>query len=134
LREQNDGLQATLTKLSARESERDKELADLRNRTNKSQQNWTRERDELSRSESMLREEYESAKQAMQDWEVVAIDERSIRDSLAEKVADLEEQLGTVKAAYEKSLEERTVQAEAVDGLQRTIRDIQEGEYLEVVI
>ena len=92
-----------------------------------SQQNWIKERDELVSREAMAREEYESAKQAMQDWEVLAMEERSQRESLSEKVAELEHQLATVREAHDRAASERDSQSQTVDGLQRALRDVQDG-------
>ena len=103
------------------------EINTLRGRASLSQQNWVKERDELISREAFAREEYEQAKQAMQDWEVLAMEERSLRENLTEKVAELEEQLSAVRDAHERSALDRDSQSQAVDGLQRALREIQEG-------
>lgn len=107
--------------------QRSKELSSLRNRTTLSQQNWTREREDLVQKEAFAREEFEAAKQAMQDWEVLAMEERSIRENIAERVADLEEQVTGHREAHEKAASERDSQALTVDGLQRALQEIQDG-------
>jgi len=127
LRENNETLQTTLSKLTAQDDQKEKELTLLRSRTSLSQQNWTKEREDLTRAEAVLRKEYEAAREAMQDWEVLAMEERSIRQGLSEKVADLEEQLATVRDAHERAASERDTQANTVEGLQRAFQDIQEG-------
>lgn len=106
-----------------------KELSELRERTNLSQQNWLKEKDDMLEQESYLQSEFEQAKEAMHNWEVLAMEERSIRESLGEKVVDLEEQLATVKDAYEKTSAECESQAATVDGLQRALQEIQAGEW-----
>jgi hypothetical protein len=63
----------------------------------------------------------------MQDWEVLAMEERSMRENLGEKVSELEEQLSTQKDAYEKAAAERDNQSHTIDGLQRALRDLQDG-------
>lgn len=113
------------------ESERrSKELSTLRNRTTLSQQNWSKEREDLVQREAFAKEEFEAAKQAMQDWEVLAMEERSIRENITERVADLEEQLSTHREAYEKAASERDAQSLTVDGLQRALQEIQDGKRL----
>ena len=92
-----------------------------------SQQNWLKEKEELVESESYIREEFENAKQAMHDWEVLATEERAIRRDLAEKADELEEQLTTVKQSYERVNAERETQGTTVDGLQRALQEIQEA-------
>ena len=110
------------------ESERrSKELSTLRNRTTLSQQNWSKEREDLAQREAYAKVEFEAAKQAMQDWEVLAMEERSIRENISERVADLEEQLSTQREAYEKAASERDAQSLTVDGLQRALQEIQDG-------
>jgi chromosome segregation ATPase len=120
-------LQKQITELSNERDERAREVADLRNRTNVTQQNWISERDDLVRREALAREEFETAKQAMQDWEVLAMEERSIREGLGDRIAELEDQLDTQQQAYERAASERDDQSGTVDGLQRALQDIQEG-------
>lgn len=102
-----------------------KELSSLRNRANLSQQNWLKEREDLVEQESYAREQYQNAEQAMREWEVLALEERSIRKDLGERVGDLEEQLSGLKEAYGKATSERDTQSNAVDGLQRALQEIQ---------
>ncbi|KAG5292766.1 guanylate kinase, golgi matrix protein [Histoplasma ohiense] len=116
---------AAVKSLEKEREQQSKELSSLRNRTNLSQQNWLKEREELVERESYARSEFEEAKQAMHNWEILAMEERSIRESLEEKVTDLEEQLVTLKRDYEKASSERDAQSVTVDGLQRALQDIQ---------
>ena len=104
-----------------------KELAAIRDRANLSQQNWLKEKDELIRQESYLQSEFEQAKEAMHNWEVLAMEERSIRENLGEKVIDLEEQLIGLRDAYEKASADHENQVATTDGLQRALQDIQAG-------
>ena len=127
LQEQNESREAEVAKLAEDGEQRSKELSSLRNRNNLSQENWSKEREDLVRREAFAKEEFEAAKQAMQDWEVLAMEERSIRESLGEKVADLEEQVASHRQAYDKAAAERDTQSLTVDGLQRALQDIQDG-------
>jgi chromosome segregation ATPase len=77
--------------------------------------------------EVAAREEFEAAKQAMQDWEVLAMEERSVRESLAERVSVLEEQLSAQTDSFERVASERDSLSLTVDGLQRALRDLQDG-------
>ena len=108
--------------------QKSKELSTLRNRTTLSQQNWSKEREEFLRREAYHKEEFEAAKQAMQDWEVLAMEERSIRENISEKVAELEEQVESQRDAHEKAAAERDSQSTTVDGLQRALQEIQDGQ------
>ena len=104
-----------------------KEITGLRDRVQRSQQNWTVERDDLICRERQAREELEAAKNAMQDWEVLAMEERNLRENLAERVAEQEERLASQLEAHRKLTGERDVQFQTVEGLQRALSDIQEG-------
>jgi chromosome segregation ATPase len=125
LQETNQALEASVTTLRKENEEQAAEIANLRSRATLSQQNWIKERGELISREAYAREEFENAKQAMQDWEVLAMDERSLRESLGEQVADLEEQLAAQKEAYERAASERDTNSQAVDGLQRALQEVQ---------
>jgi chromosome segregation ATPase len=127
LQETNEALAADVSRLRKESESQASEIANLRSRANLSQQNWIKERDELIQREAFAREEFENAKQAMQDWEVVAMNERSLRETLGDRVAELEEQLSAQREAYEKAASERDSQSLTVDGLQRALQDIQDG-------
>lgn len=107
LKTELDSKNTELEELANENEEKAKEISSLRDRTNLSQQNWLKEKDEFLEQESYLQSEYEQAREAMHNWEVLAMEERSIRESLGEKVIDLEEQLVGVKDAYEKAAYER---------------------------
>ena len=128
LQETNEALAADISRLRKESESQASEIASLRSRANLSQQNWIKERDELIQREASAREEFETAKQAMQDWEVLAMDERSLRETLGDRVTELEEQLSAQREAYEKAASERDSQSLTVDGLQRALQDIQDGE------
>jgi len=128
IRETNESLQTDLTKIRTESEKHTREINELRSRQGVSQQNWIKERDELITREAYAREEFETAKQAMQDWEVLAMEERALRQNLSDRVAELEEQLSNQQEAFEKAAAERDTLSETVDGLQRALRDIQEGE------
>lgn len=77
--------------------------------------------------EAQLREEFEAAKQAMQDWEVLAMEERSAREGLSDRVGELEEQLSSQQQAYDRAISDRDTQSSTVDGLQRALQEVHEG-------
>ncbi|KAK3315339.1 hypothetical protein B0H66DRAFT_565113 [Apodospora peruviana] len=104
-----------------------RELASLRSRSSLSQQNWAREKDDMARQMQHLRVELESTRNAMGEWEVIAMEERSMREGLSKELSDLEEQLQQVREAYERVASERDTQSHAIDGLQRALQEIQEA-------
>lgn len=116
-----------LKQLKQDEEERSKELSTMRNRLNLLSQNWSKEREDLSQKQAYFREELAVAEQGRQDWEVLAMEERSIRQSLVERAADLEEQVNVLKENNQNLESTRSTQALNVDGLQRALRELQEG-------
>lgn len=126
-RETQEELQATIETLQSEHKDKDSEIESLRSRTNLSQSNWVKERDELVSKEAYAREEFENARQAMQDWEVLAMEERSLRENLNDRVVELEEQLNAQRESYERAAGERDIQNSTVDSLQRALQDIQDG-------
>ncbi|KAJ8126903.1 hypothetical protein O1611_g6735 [Lasiodiplodia mahajangana] len=118
--EQISGLQTELQDAT-------RELSSLRSRNNLSQHNSLKEKEDMARQIQHLREEAEAAKDAMGDWEVLAMEERSIRENLAERATALEEQLESLRENYERAASERDIQSQAVDSLQRALQEIQEA-------
>jgi len=114
-------------RLRAEVQEQGRELASLRSRTNLSQQNWMKEKEDMTRQLQHLKSELDTTTNAMGEWEVIALEERAVREGLAEKVVDLEEQLATTRELYEKATADRDTQARATDGLQRALQEIQEA-------
>ncbi|KAJ5951439.1 uncharacterized protein N7479_009852 [Penicillium vulpinum] len=125
LKDELDSKSTQLLELSSDSADKEKELSILRERTNLSQQNWLKEKEELLEQESYLQSEFEQAKEAMHNWEILAMEERSIRENLNEKVGDLEEQLSSLREGYERATDERDTQQSTVDGLQRALQEIQ---------
>ncbi len=130
---QNDELQKTLTagqeetdRLRDEVQEQGRELTSLRSRSNLSQQNFLKEKDDIARQVQHLKSELESTTAAMGEWEVIAMEERSLRESLGDKVSDLEEQVGGAREALERAEADRDSQARAVDRLQRALQELQE--------
>lgn len=127
MKEENESLQSKVAELHNAKQEQEQEVQSLRGRTNLSQQNWAKERDDLISREAQAREEFDAARQAMQDWEVLAMEERSVREGLSDRVAELEEQLANQREAYDRAASERDTQSTTVDGLQRALQEIQDG-------
>ena len=123
---ESERLQEKIAELNTNLESQVAEIETLRSRTNLSTNNWAKERDDMVQREAALREEYEVARQAMQDWEILATEERSRREALEEKTQELEEQLSTQQQAYARSQTEAETQSNTVDGLQRALRDLQE--------
>ncbi|KAF7672457.1 hypothetical protein GT037_009488, partial [Alternaria burnsii] len=125
LQENNNSLAEELAKLRQEKEAQASEIETLRSRSTLSQQNWIKERDELISREAYAREEFENAKQAMQDWEVLAMNERSLRENLAEKDAELRDQLDSMREEYERAARDRDTNNQAVEGLQKALQEVQ---------
>jgi chromosome segregation ATPase len=121
------GLESDIKRLEEDSNDSSKELSSLRNRHNLSQQNWVHEREDLVQQTKHLRDEAEAAKEAMGDWEVLAMEERSMREGLTERVAEIEEQFSAQKEALDAAVAERDNQSQTVDGLQRALQEVQEA-------
>jgi chromosome segregation ATPase len=120
-------LGAELDKLRGDKDDASRELSSLRNRLNLAQQNWNKEREDLIKAERLTKEEYDVARQAMQDWEVIATEERAVRESLSDRVIELEEHLATQKELYERMATDYEKQGSSMEGLQRALQEIQDG-------
>ncbi|KAF4550003.1 GRIP-related Arf-binding domain-containing protein [Elsinoe fawcettii] len=127
LRKTQDDKQQTITKLQDELNSQKSEVNSIRSRSNLSTTNWSKERDELNSQLAYAKEEFENAKQAMQDWEVLAMEERSLRESLGEKVGELEDQVVSHREAHERAINERDLLNNTVEGLQRALQEIQEA-------
>ncbi|KAI5285713.1 hypothetical protein KEM54_000354 [Ascosphaera aggregata] len=115
---------AQLTRLN---EDREREISEIRSRTALTQQNWLEEKEELLEHTKYLQNEFEEAKQAMHNWEILATEERTIRENLSEKVLDVEEQLHAVRADYEKAAADCEAQSLTVERLQKGIDEIQKA-------
>jgi chromosome segregation ATPase len=125
LQDNNNTLKDELARLRKENETQAGEVSVLRNRSTLSQSNWIKERDELISREAYAREEFENAKQAMQDWEVLAMNERSLRESLTEKDVELREQLESLREEYEKAVRDRDTNGQSVEGLQKALQEVQ---------
>ena len=124
--EDNSKWQERVAQLNLDIESQSDEIQTLRSRSTLSANNWAKERDDLNAKEAYIREEYEVAKQAMQDWEILATEERARRELLEERSQELEEHLSNQREAYERIKSEAEMQGGTVDGLQRALRDVQD--------
>lgn len=63
----------------------------------------------------------------MQDWEIIATEERAVRESLSDRVVELEENLTAQKEVYETMAIEYEKQGSSMNSLQNALQEIQEG-------
>ncbi|CRK30015.1 hypothetical protein BN1723_018405, partial [Verticillium longisporum] len=55
------------------------------------------------------------------------MEERSVKESLVDKTAELEEQVATLRENYQEAAADRDKQSQAIDSLQKALSDIQEA-------
>ncbi|QPG93698.1 hypothetical protein C2857_001770 [Epichloe festucae Fl1] len=134
LEAQNEQLQGSaqstdedVEKLKEELQDATRELSTLRSRNNLSAHNWHREKEELTRTVQHLKEEMETMANAMGEWEVLAMEERSTKENLLDKVSDLEDQMATLRRHYEAAAADRDSQSTLVDNLQNALREIQDA-------
>ncbi|CAG1963661.1 hypothetical protein FGSG_04393 [Fusarium graminearum PH-1] len=104
-----------------------RELNTLRSRNNLSAQNWNKEKEELLRHVQHLKSEMETTANAMGEWEVIAMEERSVKEGLVDKVSELEEQVTLLRQNYESATTDRDSQATLIENLQNALREIQDA-------
>ncbi|CAK7203377.1 hypothetical protein SEUCBS139899_006110 [Sporothrix eucalyptigena] len=109
------------------EREHEHEKTALRNQAQLSQKNVQREKEDLVRQMKQLQSELDETRTTMNDWEVIACEQRSLRESTAEKTIELEEQLSILREQHQHVLDEASTQSDAVNSLQRALQDIQDA-------
>lgn len=104
-------------------------LDELRERLSISQQNWTKERDEAGAKKSHIQKQLDQCRKSVQDWEVLAMEESSVRRALEERCQDLEEQQSSQRDLLEEAEIERGALVLKVSDLQEALSDIQRSEF-----
>ncbi|PKS06949.1 hypothetical protein jhhlp_005545 [Lomentospora prolificans] len=127
LRNRSAAAEKEVAQLKEELYEAERELTSLRSRNNLSAQNWLKEKEELTKRLANLKEEIDVTTNAMGEWEVIAREERSVKEGLEEKVAELENQISSVQQAYSNAVADRDSQSEALDNLQKALQEIQEA-------
>lgn len=123
---EKDALEASLKQTLSEKKILSQEVQDLRHRFSVSQQNWSKEREEAEIIRTKLKEEFENARKSAQDWEVLAMEESSVRRALEERSNDIEEQCISQKDALEKEVLLRSQQIAKISDLQKALHDIQQ--------
>lgn len=127
LRSAAEATNEDMAKLREELQDATRELTTLRSRNNLSANNWGKEREELLKTIQHLKEEMENTSNAMGEWEVIAMEERSIKENLNDKVNELEEEIASLREGFEAATAERDSQATLIDNLQNALREIQDA-------
>ncbi|CAK7275327.1 hypothetical protein SEPCBS57363_006624 [Sporothrix epigloea] len=109
------------------EQDYEHEQRGLRDQARLAHQTLLREKEDLVRQIKQLRTELESTSNAMSEWEVIALEERSVRNSMAERASDLEEQIDILREQHQRVLAENVTQSDTINSLQRALNDVQEA-------
>ncbi|KKA26936.1 hypothetical protein TD95_001056 [Thielaviopsis punctulata] len=126
LRSQAESAEKRAQSLEDELQETNRELASLRSRNNLSAENWNKEKDDLLAAAQHLREELQSTTNAMGEWEVIAMEERALKDTYADKMVNLEEQLDQLNEAYLSVSNVKDSQDQSIDNLQRALAELQD--------
>ncbi|KAK9474639.1 uncharacterized protein V1510DRAFT_347720, partial [Dipodascopsis tothii] len=86
------------------------ELASLRQMSISSQGSWYKERDALVASERRLKDKLAEADKSAQDWELIATEERTLRENSSRRIFELEEHINGQKDMVRVAHEERDAQ------------------------
>ncbi|KAL8397730.1 hypothetical protein RB594_004436 [Gaeumannomyces avenae] len=119
--------EAEAERLREEAQDQGRELASLRSRSNLSQQNWLKEKDDMARQLASYKAELDRTSSAMGEWEVIAMEQKSVRDSLGDKAAELEAECDSLREERDRAAEERDSQAHVIDQLQRALAELQEA-------
>ncbi|KAK9464636.1 hypothetical protein V1512DRAFT_212807 [Lipomyces arxii] len=103
-----------------------KELASLRQSSMASQDSWQRERSALLAKEKELQSKLSDAERSLDDWNVIANEEKTMRVTMSERVAELEEQVTSQRVLYDGLMHENTENGNLVRNLQHAISVQQE--------
>ncbi|PHH74891.1 hypothetical protein CDD82_4724 [Ophiocordyceps australis] len=104
-----------------------RELNALRSRNNLSAQNWLKEKEELTATVQRCKEELDVTTNAMGEWEVLAMEERSEKESLADRVQDFKDQVDSWQAMYREAAAQNESQTTLIENLQNALREIQDA-------
>ncbi|KAK9360583.1 hypothetical protein V1504DRAFT_407858 [Lipomyces starkeyi] len=119
-------LQQEVITVSDESDKLSKELAILRQSSISSQDSWQRERGDLISKQHNLQKQLQEAQRSADDWQVIATEEKTMRITTSERVAELEEQLRGQKSLYDGVLQENNEMAASVKSLRQAINVLQE--------
>ncbi|EPQ63284.1 Bgt-2904 [Blumeria graminis f. sp. tritici] len=120
-------LEAELKRLESKFLDSENEILNFQTKHNNSMQDWSDEREGFLRQLQGLKKEAEAAKEGMRDWELLATEERSMRETLVDRIKDFEEQAIIQKQALDSALSEKNDQKRAMNNLQTNMDNIQES-------
>lgn len=100
-----------------------KEVCSLQNENNLSEQNLSLVREEMALQNRKLKIEVEAAREATEGWEMLAMEERAMREVLVERNKELEEQMSSHREALDAAILERQNNLETLETVQRSFHD-----------
>ncbi|EPS43223.1 hypothetical protein H072_2799 [Dactylellina haptotyla CBS 200.50] len=123
---EKEALESSLKQTLAEKKILSQEVQDLRHRFSVSQQNWSKEREEADIIRTKIMEDLDSSRKSAQDWEVLAMEESSVRRALEEQSRDIEDQYLSQKDTLEKEILIKSQQSTKISDLQKALHDIQQ--------
>ncbi|RKF79437.1 GRIP domain-containing protein [Golovinomyces cichoracearum] len=98
-----------------------REISCLTEQYNSSQQELSHHLDDLSTQLIQLRSEADASKEATASWEMLAMEERSRREGLTQRIKDADEQVLSYRQSLESAIRESDHYLETIENLRRSI-------------
>ncbi len=115
--------------VSASESDLDKsrELVFLKDESQSLVAKLERLQKQLQEETRRYTEEKEQSSHQLRSWENIAVEEKTVKDSLRDRISDLEEQLSEQNAAYQKMRSQSEEDNQSISQFRTNIQELQEG-------
>ncbi|TQS34693.1 hypothetical protein Golomagni_04913 [Golovinomyces magnicellulatus] len=101
--------------------EAQREISSLTEQYNSSQQELSHHLDDLSTQLIQLRSEADASKEATASWEMLAMEERSRREGLTQRIKDADDQASSYRQSLESAIRESDHHLETIENLRRNI-------------
>ncbi|KAI6248100.1 GRIP domain-containing protein [Erysiphe necator] len=108
------------------------EIISLQNKLNISQSSLSLLQEDLANQTRQLKDEVIAANEATNAWQMLAKEERSIREGLEDRIKYLEEQISSDREALDLAVLQRDTYLENLEALRKNIIDIQEAQKTEL--
>ncbi|RKF62647.1 GRIP domain-containing protein [Erysiphe neolycopersici] len=108
------------------------EISSLQNQLNLSQNNLSQLHEDFATQKRQLTDDVIAANEATNGWEMLAREERSIREGLEDRIKELEEQISSHREALELAVRKRDTYLENLEVLRKNIQDIQDAQKIEL--
>ncbi|POS83007.1 hypothetical protein EPUL_004534, partial [Erysiphe pulchra] len=107
-------------------------ISSLQNQLNLSKNDLSQLREDFAIQTRQLKDDVIAANEATNGWEMLAREERSVREGLEDRIKDLEEQISSQREALESAVLKRDTYLENLEALGKNIKDIQDAQKREL--